>query len=228
MNRNKFIKSINIILHLIKLDISYKYDFIKNLLILFVVLNTCLYFLLENTKLISNSNIFILLCSSLSFYFVYYLWQNIFKTRNMNDFNKRLKTLPINSNYNYFSLLILLYLDVLVFYFISILLYLIFFKGDFFVFFINFSKQEMIVVILITLIFIIMINKLEILMKIIVGLLIIAFFIYAQDLSIKDFVNLADIMKMLNIYITVSGFVITIILAIAGALIYRKRHYREV
>ncbi len=228
MSHNKLTKIINVILHLIKFDVLYKYDFIKNLLLLFVMLNIFLYFFSENIKLIYNSNTFILFCSLLTFLLVYSLWKSIFKAKNADGYNKSLTTLPIKSDYTYFSLLILLYSDILIFYFISILLYLIFFKGEFFAFFVNFSKQEMIVVVLITLIFIITINRLEVLMKIIVGLLIMVFFIYAQELSIKDFIRLSNIMKTVNLYIVIYGFAINIILVIIGVFIYRERHYREV
>jgi hypothetical protein len=213
------------------LDLLYKYGFIKKLVFFFVILNGFLYFFSENIHFEYNTNTFTLFCYFFSFSSVYFLWKNLFRIRKVDGYNKRLITLPVRSDYIFFSLLILLYLNIAMFFVISVLLYMVFFKFvGLFVFFISLLKLDITAVVLITLTFIVEINGLELLTTIITGISIVLFFIYVQDLSIETFVKFANIIEKFSasIVIVIGSIFITFILIIAGVLIYRKRHYREV
>jgi hypothetical protein len=149
--------------------------------------------------------------------------------RDIHNFNTRLKTIPVNAKYQYFSSLIFLYLNILIYCLLSITMYLMFFNGVSFIFFLIFLlKTQILLIMSVTLFFIVQINKIQFLIAIIGGGIVLTIiYIRPKNLIAKTLVFFENI-KTDYFYYFIYYFFIIILLTVIGYFIYKKKQYNEV
>ncbi len=217
------------VLNLINIEIINNFSSILSSILFFFISNFFIYFFSGKFNLNYDLNIHTLLCSAISFMSSIKLIDSFIKGRDTDNFNKRLKTLPINSDYIYFSLLILLYLNLLVFSLLSVIFYLMFFKGaGLFIFIFDLIGIQFIIVVLVTIVFIVYINRLMLIATIIISSFLIMVFLFKSTISMKIVIQLSQIIQTNKFSYFFAFLFITILLVIVGTFIYRKRQYSEV
>ncbi len=220
--------SLSKILILIQIELLNNSRVIINSIVFFIMANVLLYFISEKINFIFNSENYLLICSFMNLVFTNNIMNVMMKWRTIDFFYKRLKTLPIKSDYMYFSLLLLLYLYIFIMSILTILIFSIVINfSEIFDFIYNFIRIQIVFVILISTIFVIKINRLFFIMTIIIALLLITFIWYYEQLSLKNIIQLMLIIKGYK-YSLFFSIIANLFIVFMGKQIYKKKQFREV